>query len=72
MEKLIDHGQPRSALTVPVTPAQLRLIADRMESEARTQPQTGKEIYYSMTRNIELIFDPRSDVRSNGESEART
>lgn len=62
MEKALDLGQPRSVITVTVTPAQLRTIADRLETEARQNAAgAGKEVFYSMTKSIDLMFDPRAE-----------
>lgn len=59
MEKALDSSQTRSLTVVTVTPDQLRLIADRLEDQARKGHGAGREIFYSFTRNIELMFDPR-------------
>lgn len=59
MEKALDSSQTRSLTIVTVTPEQLRLIADRMDDQARKNPSSGREIFYSFTRNIELMYDPR-------------
>lgn len=65
MERALENEQPKSVLTITASPGQLRVIADRLEAEARQHVGAGREIFYNLTANVTLMFDPRSEQRQD-------
>lgn len=66
LEKSIDNNHPVIARFVSCSPAQLRLIADRMEISAGIATKKEKIAYY-LTNDIVLYYDfvkVRSQVAS--------
>lgn len=57
MEKIQTNNTPKASLIVNVTPDQLRVIADRLEHQARSI-LPGQEITYDFTRSVSLVFSP--------------
>ena len=57
MEKVIESGQPESITLLSCTPDQLKLIADRLEAEARN---TGSEelVSYRLSSSVILVYKP--------------
>jgi hypothetical protein len=58
MEKIIDQGDVHSVKFVECTPAQLRIVADRMELAATQRALPGQALYYELTQSIVLIHNP--------------
>ena len=57
MEKANETNLPRISQVVRVTPAQLRMIADKLEIASKNA-QAGQEINYDFTKGIAFHYDP--------------
>lgn len=57
MEKAIDSNLPRTRKFIQVGPAQLRMIADKLELASKNA-LPGQEIDYEVTKEIVFMYNP--------------